>query len=136
MTSQRRAVILDDDPLMLSLLNRVLRRRGYDVVTYQDPTGCPMFDTDSCPCSARECCPDVILTDINMPAVNGIEFVNKLNLIGCRCKHIAMISGHWTEEVLQEVLPLGVSVFAKPFYLESLYSWLDKAEKDGQKDRK
>jgi CheY-like chemotaxis protein len=123
------ALILEDDPLILSLLQRVLVRRGYDVVTYPDPTACPIFTDSGCPCSSQPKCPDIILTDFNMPSVNGIEFVEHLQRKGCKCRNIAMISGSWTAEDLQHASPLGVSVFAKPFHLQRLESWLGTVER-------
>jgi CheY-like chemotaxis protein len=122
------ALILEDDPLVMSLLERVLVRRGYTVVTYPDPTACPLYADSSCPCAAQPNCPDIILTDYNMPSVNGLEFVEHLKRKGCTCRNIAMISGSWTADELRSASPLGVSVFAKPFHLQRLESWLESVE--------
>ncbi len=123
-----RALILDDEPLVLSVLQRLLVHRGYDVVTYPDVASCPLFFGDRCPCSGTAKCPDVILADLNMPDVNGVQFVRKLQRKGCKCRNIAVMSGGWTAESLQQVSRLGVSIFAKPFHLQGLESWLGSAE--------
>lgn len=122
------ALILDDEPLVLSVLQRFLAHRGYDVVIHADPTSCPLYFCDTCPCSAGVKCPDVILADVNMPHVNGVQFVKKLQRKGCKCRNIAMMSGGWTAEQLQQASHLGVSIFAKPFHLKRLESWLGSAE--------
>ena len=123
-----RALILDDEPLVLSVLQRLLAHRGYDVVTYPDATSCPLYFGDRCPCAGTEKCPDIILADLNMPDVNGVQFIRKLQRKGCKCRNIAMMSGGWTVENLQQASRLGVSIFAKPFHLQRLESWLGSAE--------
>jgi CheY-like chemotaxis protein len=122
------ALILDDDPFVLSVLQRLLAHRGYNVVAYMDPVSCPVFLSDSCPCSAKPDCPDVIMVDFEMPTVNGVQFVKKLKQKGCRCRNVAIMSGSWTSETLKQASRLGVSIIAKPFHFEKLESWLGAAE--------
>jgi DNA-binding response OmpR family regulator len=120
-----RALVLDDDPLMLTLMQHVVAHRGYEVLSYANPTLCPIMASACCPCGfPAGGCPDLILTDVNMPSVNGIEFVEDLKRRGCTCRHIAMISGDWSDANLAKARECGARVFAKPFGLRELESWL------------
>ncbi|MEI6148213.1 MAG: response regulator [bacterium] len=123
------ALILDDEPLILSLLERMLSLRGYDVVAYANPTVCPLYSDMDCPCSSESPCPDVILADLKMPYVSGAEFIDHLRRKGCTCRNIALISGSWSAEDEMPSPLQGVSFFAKPFCIEKLESWLGTAER-------
>lgn len=120
------ALVIDDDPMILSLMKRLLHDRGYEVLAYTNPTACPAFTSATCPCPLSNSCPDMIVTDLNMPLANGMDFVKKLKRKGCSCPHIAMVSGAWTESNLKQACELGAQVFAKPLSAARIHSWLDQ----------
>jgi EAL domain-containing protein (putative c-di-GMP-specific phosphodiesterase class I)/FixJ family two-component response regulator len=66
-----RILVLDDESFMLKLLNRVLSNLGYTAVTLCD-NGRAALER------IVEDGPDVILLDLNMPEMDGIEFVRHL----------------------------------------------------------
>lgn len=119
-----KAVILDDDPIIQSLLATVLSSEGYTVSSYSSPAECRLFTDPTCPCALKGECPDVIITDWDMPEFSGLDFVEKLKQMRCLCKNIAMISGFSREEDLLRDVPEGVRVFAKPFSVPRVSSWL------------
>jgi hypothetical protein len=47
---------------------------------------------------------------------------------GCRCRHIALISGCWSEAELGRAKELRVKVFAKPFRAREVDAWLAGVE--------
>lgn len=129
-----KALVLDDDRSIVTLMKHVLTRRGYEVSAYLDPVACPLYHAVSCAaCSfAAEGCPDLILTDVVMPHVNGVEFVERLQHIGCKCPHIAMMSGNWQDQYVEGASRMGVQMFAKPFPIRQFERWLDTwADRDG-----
>jgi len=66
-----RILVLDDDNAVVDALGRVMSSKGeYDVVCEMDP-----LVAVEC---AREAKFDVILSDINMPKMNGIEFLQAI----------------------------------------------------------
>ncbi len=124
-----KAMILDDDPLITSLLVAVFQRRGYEVITYGDPTDCPLFSTDDCLCPKGKKCFDVIISDYEMPFVNGLRFFEVLHKKGCRCSNIALMSGSsMPREVVIRASDLNVKFFAKPFHSNQIIAWLDQIE--------
>ena len=123
------ALILDDDPVMLGVLKKILDSRGYHVTAYSNPALCPHFISRTCPCNPETPCPDIIITDLVMTTVNGIQFVEEMKRKECKCKHIALISGLWTATTLQWAEKVGVKVLHKPVNLEELTNWLTDIEK-------
>lgn len=62
-------LIIDDDPLIVDFLTEVLEDEGYRVLTSVDGAALRM---------ARETRPDVILLDVMMPAMDGLEVSRRL----------------------------------------------------------
>jgi len=124
-----KAIVLDDDLLILSLVATVLHRRGFEVQSYSDPTLCPLYATQGCLDQTPSHCPDVIITDFMMPHVNGIEFIEALLKKGCKCPHIALMTGaSLTTPLLTWVNKRGIKIFAKPFHRDQINDWLKEIE--------
>ncbi|MDD5384044.1 MAG: EAL domain-containing response regulator [Gallionella sp.] len=68
-----RILILDDDPFELKLLSRVLANLGFAPVITCDNGRAALEQMDHADGS-----PDLILLDLNMPEMDGVEFVRKL----------------------------------------------------------
>ena len=81
-----RILVFDDHQEILDLLKAVLESRGgYEVLTYPHPGAYPFFDeNENCSCPDGQTCTDIILTDINMPVMRGIDFVEKQIDKGCQ----------------------------------------------------
>jgi EAL domain-containing protein (putative c-di-GMP-specific phosphodiesterase class I)/CheY-like chemotaxis protein len=68
-----RILVLDDEPFMLKLLAQMLTHQGFTMVTTCDNgrTALELFDSPNKP-------PDLILLDLNMPKMDGVEFIRRL----------------------------------------------------------
>jgi CheY-like chemotaxis protein len=125
---RRRAVVFDDEPLMRQLLWAVFDRRGYEVFTFPDPGVCPLHVTERCPCPEDTLCADIVISDLQMPNVNGLDFLEALMGKGCRKPQFAMTSGAWTEAEVERARQLGCKVFLKPFHISDIIQWLEEVE--------
>jgi len=124
-----KAVIIEKNPFVQSLLVNTFHRKGYEVVTYSDPTVCPLYSLKSCPCQMKESCPGVIVSDYDMPNVNGVEFIEAIRRKRCKCRNIALMSGHSIpKEMLKRASHLNVKFFAKPFHRNQINDWLNQVE--------
>lgn len=131
-----RALVFDDDSLIRHLLWRYLDRRGYEVFTFPDPGLCPLHAKDRCLCDQETTCTDIILSDLNMPNVKGLDFVEELFAKGCRCHNIALMSGAWSEHDVARANSLGCKLFSKPFTIAEIQKWLVQVEGRLTPDRK
>lgn len=69
---------------------------------------------------------DLVITDINMPVMDGIEMVRKIKAVN-RKQIIIIISAHDDEKYLLELINLGVGSFVlKPLDLNQFLEVLDK----------
>lgn len=62
-----RILLVDDDPLILQALSRILKAEGYDVIAHTDPVS-----------ASAERDFVVVITDFMMPRMNGIELLGVL----------------------------------------------------------
>jgi len=120
-----KVLIIEDDRQVLSLLKRIFQDRGCDVVAYSTPVSCPC-NIAVCPCPMYPDCPSMILTDLDMPIENGLQFLNRLDEKKCRCKHVALMSGKCLNESdAMRIAASGRLFFQKPFDLARIQSWID-----------
>ncbi len=72
MTQNLRIAIADDEPDMREFLARMLPRCGHQVVAVAE-NGAELVEF------CREANPDLVITDIKMPVLDGIEASNQIN---------------------------------------------------------
>lgn len=126
-----RAFVFDDSEELRSLISSILETRGYEVLSFSEPTHSPIYLACECQCSRDNPCGDIFITDINMPNMTGLEFIENQLRNGCKAilQNKAVMSGGWTEAELEQAGKLGCQIFNKPFRLEELIRWLDECEK-------
>jgi CheY-like chemotaxis protein len=124
-----KALVFDDDPSVCSFMCTVLRHRGCEVISFPGPVFCPLIEDEVCPHPSGKPCADVILTDVRMPEINGLDFVVRQLKKGCKCKHMALISGNRSDAELTRARQLPVKIFTKPVRITEINAWLDEVEK-------
>jgi CheY-like chemotaxis protein len=127
-----KAVILDDDPVVLRVLGALFERTGYQVLLYESPLACPLYTTPTCSCWLQTSCPDcpdIIISDVDMPQVNGVTFIETLFIKGCKCRNIALLSGKGlSAEDMGRVATIGSQLFLKPLVFAEFESWLSRQD--------
>ena len=131
-----RALIFDDHQEIRQFLWAVFDSRGYEVFTFPHPAICPLSGENPCPCPKEQSCSDIIISDVEMPFKNGLDFIEEQISKGCRCKNIALMSGAFTNEHFAKLKSSGIMYFKKPFKLDDLEIWLDRIEKNIDPERK
>lgn len=108
-------LVVEDDEQFREFLREVLGRHGYDVDAANDgKEALRLFD---------ECRPDLVVTDLVMPGVDGLELVGELRRSSPTIPIIAISGGMVTapQSYLKVALALGANaVLEKPFYAEAL----------------
>lgn len=116
-------LIVDDSPVMRSFIRRVLTLSGFEVGECREAGN---GEEALAQLSAYPV--DVILTDINMPGMNGEELLRKLGADGV-LKNIPalVISTDATKERILRMLSLGAEGYmSKPFTPETLREELER----------
>ncbi len=116
-------LIVDDSPVMRSFIRRVLTLSGFEVGECMEAGN---GEEALAQLSAHRV--DVILTDINMPGMNGEELLRKLGADGV-LKNIPalVISTDATKERILRMLSLGAEGYmSKPFTPETLREELER----------
>ena len=104
----------------LDRTKKTLEERGHEVFSYKAPSDCPLSSLTECKCNHMNFCSDVIISDVSMPFVNGLDFVESLREKGCKIRNIALISGFWTNKDISRTEKIGCTVFHKPIQPQEL----------------
>ena len=117
--------LIDDDASMRKAISRILNEHGYLVEEFS--SGERFLE------NLREQSPAVILLDMEMPRINGIEIQRRLILRGIKTP-IIFVSGHSHQQQIVDSMKYGaVDFIFKPFQLDNLLLVISKAI---QKDEK
>ena len=131
-----RALIFDDQKEVRQMMWNLFDSRGYEVFTFPHPGICPLFDERRCPCPEGQSCSGIIIADVQMPFKNGLSFLEEQISKGCRCNHIALMSGDFMKEDIIKAESLNITTFKKPFQLADIINWINQIEKDISPERK
>jgi DNA-binding response OmpR family regulator len=107
-------LLVDDDPDVTTVFSLGLQDEGFDVYSYNDPLEAlsqfrPNFY-------------DLLLMDINMPQMNGIELTRQILELDANVKVCFITAGEANIEVLRELYPtrsIGCYI-KKPVTIENL----------------
>ena len=125
-------LIFDDDEAIRNLLKTALEGKGHVVTAFSDPTEFKFFYKLNCSCPQGEPCADVLIADIVMPKVEGIDFCKQLKAAGCwplAKGNVAIISGYLTIHYMNELNEMGIHYLRKPFEMSAIYEWIEECEK-------
>ena len=125
MERKPRVILFEDDPSINKMLELMFKSLGCEIFTYEDPSLSSLHQSNDCQCSEKEVCADIVITDIDMPNVTGLAFIEKQINKGCKVKNFAILSGSWTDEKIERAEKLGSKVFHKPSFLFEISEWVD-----------
>jgi len=133
-----RAFVFDDDEATRRFLRKLLERRGYEVIDFPEPGACQIYRDPECFCSRHDACGDILITDLNMPRVNGLDLIAEQTRKGCKgiLRNKAVLSGAWTPEQMDRAAELGCKIFDKPLSIPDFERWLDRCERRIKPGRK
>ena len=124
-----RVLIFDDDNMIRKILWEYFDRRQYEVFTFPHPKSCALCDINSCNCPTHEACADIMISDLNMPFVKGLDFLEQQIKKGCKVSAPALMSGDFLAADAERAKSLGIKLFEKPFKLNELDVWVKNVEK-------
>lgn len=112
MSSQGVALVVDDEPCVRKALRFALAGMGYSVLEAGD--GPQALRT------ARKQRPSLVLLDLNLPGMNGIEVLRRMKKLASGTP-VIVLSGYGDMASARAAMRLGARDFlTKPFELETL----------------
>ncbi|NJD39362.1 MAG: response regulator [Geobacter sp.] len=116
--AMKRILVVDDEENTRIALTRLLSREGYEVQTAAN--GHEALNR------LRQCSAELIITDLNMPEMNGLTFLRELNR-EFPSSNVIMITAYGEVESYLEALNLGVFEYLnKPLRVEELRKVMGK----------
>ena len=108
---KKKIYIVDDEPKIGELFVTVLNRDGYDAQAFVNPQA--LLDKID-----QKKCPDLILTDLMMPGMNGIELIESLHLRE-KMLPVIIMTAHSSIQTAVDAMRLGAFHYLqKPVNLE------------------
>ena len=126
-------LIVDDSSSMRAIIKKIIKVSGFNVGEFLAAA-----DGKEALKVLKDEWVDVVLTDINMPNMNGMELIDEMKkdeLI--RSIPVVMVTTEGSEKKMQEAMDLGASGYVKkPFLPEDIKRTLSgiMGEEDGQAD--
>jgi CheY-like chemotaxis protein len=122
--SARRLLVVDNDPGICAFVQEVAGDLGFEVETVTDPGKCIHF--------YETFAPDVIVLDIVMPGIDGIELLRELAKKNCHAL-IIMITGYdgsylnMAKEISEAFgFRSSITTLAKPFGYDRLAQAIER----------
>jgi DNA-binding NtrC family response regulator len=117
-------VVVDDDPGVLEAFEQLLLESGHHLEL--------MANGNEALRSCESAAPDLVITDLCMPGINGLELVRALRARWPRLPVILM-TGHGTMETAIEATKLGAfDYYLKPFDPQSMLDAVDRSLECGR----
>ena len=114
----RKILLVDDDPNVAEVIEQYFDRSRYDV--------CTMLRGEKVPETALRIRPDLILLDLTLPDVSGIQVLKNLKQTGSQAP-VVIITGNVSAEMAMETMKEGAYEYLpKPFSLDELGKLVDK----------
>ena len=116
-------LIVDDDPGMCETLADILEDKGYDVGVAQDGISAveQMKDGNY----------DLILIDVMMPGMNGVETLREIKAINPRAMAVIMTGHSQLEGMVSEALWTGADgVLYKPFDVDAVIEMIERKQQE------
>ncbi|MGQ0815352.1 MAG: response regulator [Gemmatimonadota bacterium] len=101
-------VVVEDEPFVLSIVQRMLQKVGYDVVAFADPISASEY-------LSVDATPALLFTDVVLPGMNGFELCD---VVRARFPDLPVVftSGYPLEEMRESAsIPANSRVLRKPF---------------------
>ena len=109
----KKILIAEDNKLMLETINHKLKKDGYEVIKTADGRECLDF------LEGNEV--DLLITDLYMPYVNGLEVIDTIRTTWKRTLPILVLTSDSAEDTVLQAFELGADDYmVKPFSISEL----------------
>jgi CheY-like chemotaxis protein len=126
-----RAIVCDDDDVVLVVFRHILEAAGYEVLTSDTPVACAFYREHGDGCPQHNRCTDILVTDNAMPGMTGLELLEMQHRGGCKLtsKNKALITGSEDTALKERAAVLGSRLLPKPVPVATFLAWLQECER-------
>jgi response regulator RpfG family c-di-GMP phosphodiesterase len=118
-SSPIRVLVADDDPAIRGVLNVVLRQAGYHVAEAEDGAAAlRAYESDGA---------DLILSDLQMPAMGGLELLRRVRALDDTVGFIILTGGSTVENAVEALRVQADDYLVKPFNLDEVLFAVERA---------
>lgn len=108
--------VVDDEEIIATTLAAILQRSDYEAIAFSDPLEALM--------AAEYRTPDLLVTDVMMPQLNGVDLAAQFKAIHPECKVLLFSGQASTADLLEKAHHKGqrFEILAKPIHPKDLLS--------------
>lgn len=121
-------MIVDDEIGIRELLSEALLEKGFHVTSAKDGRESLKYMRDSAF--------DLLITDINMPHINGFELLKKMKTAGRKEKVVIMTGEYFDLSDMAKDMPVIYSQLRKPFKMDEFLQVVSSVLKSGTRSRR
>ena len=118
-SSPRKAVVIDDDPLVCEFVHTVLSAIGFEV--FAELTGERGVER------IRELAPALVVVDMRLPGIDGLEVIRTVGALPMPLPTIVGMSAAWAETEKQAIARGAVAFLRKPLRADIVVGTVEKA---------
>lgn len=123
-----RILVAEDDPHILRVISLWLSRQGHEVLEARN--GLSAWNL------LQEHHPEILITDINMPGMDGLALLDKVHESENQPHGIVVLTNRWDHrEIGQKLADRGVQVVPKPFSPTKLAELIGEMDQQGTTQR-
>jgi len=121
-------LIVDDEQMIRETLTMILIEKGYEVISAKDGlSGIGLFETQK---------PDIVILDIRLPDINGIDVLKQMKKLNNEISVIMITAYHDMETTIQAMRFKAYEYIHKPIDAVELESTVDKVARSLHADRR
>ena len=114
-------LLVDDDPGSLESTGKILTFSEYQVTS--------ATSAEAALASLKQHRPDLVITNVQMPGMNGMEFVEAYQKLGFKIPFIVMTAFGEVQDAVWAMKMGAVDFLLKPFKRQSLLDAIDQVRK-------
>ncbi len=122
MTEKPRILVVDDEPEMLNIIEKVLRRKNYDVTTCRNAAEAMK--------AAKAASYHVVVTDVRMPGLSGMDLLPQLKQIDPALVVIVMTAFGSIDSAVTAMKRGAFDYITKPFKMDEFLVVVEKAAQE------
>lgn len=111
--------VVDDDDAVRGVLEAMLKELGYEVSSYSNP--------EAALAAYRSAAPDVVITDVRMPGMSGLELTRAMLEMKSDCIIMILTGFPSIPDAVEAIRAGAVDFLSKPVRMEELRVRLERA---------